>query len=84
MRFALSLAADNRILSATFKKYASSSSILVNFLPEGNIADYKYIGGQYVYEPLERIDAENIPSQLDRIEAQIAYTAMMTDTLLEV
>lgn len=24
------------------------------------------------------------PSQLDRIEAQITYTAMMTDTLLEV
>lgn len=25
----------------------------------------------------------NAPSQLDRIEAQITYTAMMTDTLLE-
>lgn len=25
-----------------------------------------------------------IPTQLDRIEAQVAYTAMMTDTLLEV
>ena len=25
----------------------------------------------------------NTPSQLDRIEAQITYTAMMTDTLLE-
>jgi len=24
------------------------------------------------------------PTQLDRIEAQVAYTAMMTDTLLEV
>ena len=24
------------------------------------------------------------PSQLDRVEAQVAYTAMMTDTLLEV
>ena len=26
---------------------------------------------------------KNQPTQLDRIEAQIAYTAMMTDTLLE-
>ena len=25
-----------------------------------------------------------VPTQLDRIEAQVAYTAMMTDTLLEV
>ena len=25
-----------------------------------------------------------MPTQLDRVEAQVAYTAMMTDTLLEV
>lgn len=31
---------------------------------------------------LNRIQ-NNTPSQLDRIEAQITYTAMMTDTLLE-
>jgi hypothetical protein len=29
-------------------------------------------------------DAFAEPSQADRIEAQVAYTAMMTDTLLEV
>lgn len=29
-------------------------------------------------------DPVNTPSQLDRFEAQLAYTAMMTDTLLEV
>ena len=27
---------------------------------------------------------EDAPTQLDRIESQMAYTAMMTDTLLEV
>ena len=27
---------------------------------------------------------EDSPSQMDRIEAQVTYTAMMTDTLLEV
>jgi len=26
---------------------------------------------------------QELPSQLDAIEAQVAYTAMMTDTLLE-
>lgn len=29
-------------------------------------------------------DEKEAPSQLDAIEAQVAYTAMMTDTLLEV
>jgi hypothetical protein len=28
-------------------------------------------------------DPEEQPTQLDRVEAQITYTAMMTDTLLE-
>lgn len=33
--------------------------------------------------PVPEPEAE-IPSQLDQIEAQVIYTAMMTDTLLEV
>ena len=31
----------------------------------------------------EPVPEQNEPTQLDRIEAQITYTAMMTDTLLE-
>lgn len=33
-------------------------------------------------EPVEPVDPE--PTQLDILEAQVTYTAMMTDTLLEV
>lgn len=29
-------------------------------------------------------DEQQEPTQLDRVEAQVTYTAMMTDTLLEV
>lgn len=36
----------------------------------------------HAYTPAEL--AARQPSQLDRLEAQAAYTAMMTDTLLEV
>lgn len=32
----------------------------------------------------EEIEIVTQPTQLDRIEAQVTYTAMMTDTLLEV
>ena len=52
-------------------------------------ANYKLADGA----PVERTDAEKAaeiaarpapdPTQLDRVEAQIAYTAMMTDTMLE-
>lgn len=36
------------------------------------------------YEIIDDGEPEAAPSQLDIIEAQVTYTAMMTDTLLEV
>ena len=30
------------------------------------------------------VETAAVPTQLDRVEAQLAYTAMMTDTLMEV
>lgn len=33
---------------------------------------------------IEEMEEDNTPTQLDIIEAQVTYTAMMTDTLLEV
>lgn len=45
-----------------------------------------YSTGGYTYqmEPKSELEMEPEPTQLDRVEAQVAYTAMMTDTLLEV
>lgn len=53
---------------------------------------YKYEDGKVVKRTGEEIEAdiaalpvpEETPSQIDQIEAQVVYTAMMTDTLLEV
>lgn len=83
MKYALNLSSDNRILSVTFEKYASKHDVLVNELPEGNVIDYIYQNGEYIYDPSPIVEQKEIPSQLDIIEAQVMYTAMMTDTLLE-
>ena len=84
-KYALNLAEDGRILSATFEKYAPADSVLVDELPEGNLVDYRWQEGAFVYNPLPEPEPEpETPSQLDRVEAQATYTAMMTDTLLEV
>lgn len=40
--------------------------------------------GEYTTEDDGEPDPAEFPTQFDRIEAQVAYTAMMTDTLLEV
>ena len=48
----MNLDADGRILSATYETYAAPSMPLVEALPDGDITDYKYIDGSYVYDPL--------------------------------
>jgi hypothetical protein len=82
--YALNLAEDGRILSATRPEYASQDNAIVDMLPEGDISNYRYVDGEYIYDPIPVESEEETPSQLDVIEAQVAYTAMMTGTLLEV
>ena len=50
---------------------------------EGNekIAKAEAYNGEYTIE--DDGEPEPAPTQIDRIEAQVAYTAMMTETLLE-
>ena len=65
-----------------------------NYFPEPIITDngvyrYKLVDGEVAKRTDEEmnmdiVEAINVPSQLDIIEAQVTYTAMMTDTLLEV
>lgn len=83
MKYALNLAENGRILSVTYEKYAPYG-VIVDELPEGNVADYRYVNGEFVYDPIPVEPVVEVPSQLDIIEAQVTYTAMMTDTLLEV
>ena len=52
MIYALNLGSDNRILSATYDQFAPASQPRVEELPEGDISDYKYVDGEYVYDPL--------------------------------
>ena len=42
----------NRILSATYPQYAPADAVAVETLPDGDIADYLYVSGEYVYDPL--------------------------------
>ena len=83
-KYALNLAEDGRVLSATYERFAAPGAVLVEAIPEGNLSDYRFQDGDFVYDPLP--DPEPVaekPSQFDRVEAQAVYTAMMTDTLLE-
>lgn len=52
MNYALNLAEDGRILSATYPQYAPADAVLVDALPEGDISEYIYKDGAYIHEPL--------------------------------
>lgn len=93
--YALCLAEDGRILHITKEEFVTNVEnedggtvellegyVLVEEFPEGNVTEYRYVDGEYIYDPLPV--AETVPTQLDVIEAQVTYTAMMTNTLLEV
>jgi len=74
-----------------FRLYPDGEQNPVLFETQHMIPLYKYENGEVVKRTEEEIEAdiaalpvpEEVPSQLDRVEAQAFFTAMMTDTLLE-
>ena len=57
-------------------------------MDDRGIYHYKLVDGKPVERTQKEMDAdyiepEAVPTQLDRIEAQALYTALMTDTLIE-
>lgn len=52
MKYALNLAEDGRILSATCPQYAPADAVLVDELPDGDAYEYRYVDGEFVHDPL--------------------------------
>ena len=52
MKYAINLAEDGRILSATYPQYSHEDAVIVDSLPEGDIADFLYVDGKFVFDPL--------------------------------
>lgn len=57
--YALNIAEDGRVLSATFSQYAPGEAVQVLVLPEGNIVDYIYKDGKFIYDPLPKPEEPN-------------------------
>lgn len=84
MKYALNLADDGRILSATYEKYAREGQPIVDTLPDGDISDYLYVNGEYVYSPLPRQEEpEAQPTTEERISALEAQLATYEAAYME-
>lgn len=76
MAIALCLYEDNRIHSAwkVLPNGKYDGMPIVDTLPEGNLPDYLYINGEYVYDPMPRPDpVEPAPEPTVWDELDAAY-----------
>lgn len=70
--YALNLDNDNRILSACIALPSTPDTMpRVDSLPDGNVADYRYEGGKYVYDPIPTPTPTPDPAQELTLEARI-------------
>lgn len=66
-KFALNLAEDGRILSATYEQFGVDGMPIVEALPEGDISDYRYVDGEYIHDPLPKPDPVVEPTTEERL-----------------
>lgn len=72
-KYALNLAKDGQILSATYEEYATEGMPIVDALPEGSITDYRYVDGEYVYDPIPEAEP-SAEEQITELKAQLTAT----------
>lgn len=65
--YSLNLDSENRILSACVCLDGFEYTNIVDTLPEGNISDYKYIDGEYVYDPLPEPEPQPVEPTADDV-----------------
>lgn len=80
--YALNIAEDGRILSATFEEYAAPGQPIVEELPDGDISDYLYMDGQFIHDPTPKVEFPEHSSSLEsRVETLEANSAEAKEAL---
>lgn len=51
-KYSLNLGENGRILSVCVCLAGQTYNNIIDTLPDGDITDYKYINGEFIYEPL--------------------------------
>ena len=75
-----------RVISANYDRYDKEeieTEMPSEITELGQIDQYIYENNELIYSPDKTEYTVEVMSPYDRIEAQVLYTAMMTDTLME-
>ena len=65
--YSLNLDADNRILSACVCLDGFEYTNVVDTLPDRDVSDYRYVDGEYVYDPLPEPEPPTTEPTADEI-----------------
>lgn len=71
-----------RILSACYPVSDLQTGPAVEALPDGELSDYRYIDGKFIYEPLPQLpqaETADIPARLDKIEQLLKSLEVQTN-----
>ena len=74
MKYALNLAEDGRILSATYEQFAWDGAVIVDSLPDGDIYEYRYVAGEFVHDPLPVVEVIAEPTTEEILNAMLGVT----------
>ena len=83
--YALNLNEEKRILSAcvVLPNGDYTDMPIVETLPDGDVTEYLYTDGEYVYSPLPKPEEpEREPTETDQSRADIDFLAIMTGVQL--
>lgn len=77
--YALNLSDDGRVLSAAGDQYGAEGQPRVATLPEGDLYDYKYVDGEFIYDPLPKPEPEPKPSaEAEALEMVVDHECRIT------
>lgn len=83
-KYALNLGENGRVLSVCVCIEGQTYENIVDSFPDGDVSEYRYMDGEFIHDPDPKPEpTAQEPTQLDELEAQVVYTAMMTDTVLK-
>ena len=87
MKYEILIDKDNNILSAYKTENDTQSTIIeLDSIDYDKILSSKLINGEIVLDEgkyQEYLKQKESPTQTEKVEAQVLYTALMTDTMLE-
>ena len=85
MTYALNLADDGHVLSATYPEFAPADAPTCEALPEGDISDYIFntTTQEFTYDPLPHEDTPETPSVEDQLAELREQNNMLMECLLE-